>query len=129
MAVNLVGTGVRDCPQATNPSACYTEPFVRYNLAHTGPAWVTSYEQQWRVLGVPVGRIEAGKALAAEQWLDPISNGWGRPYVESVAREGYLDRPFGGSYELELELTSDARPERIEAVQVLAQASYWVKQQ
>ena len=128
LAVNLVGTGVLDCSKSRDPSACYTQPFVRYRMAHRGPAWVTASNQSWSLLPIHPGQIDGGKALAAEQWLDPISNSWSRPYVSSVTRREFLSRPFGGSYEIEFDLGPEVTLERIDRVQVLAGASYWVAQ-
>jgi hypothetical protein len=129
LAVNLVGTGVRDCALAAKPADCYTQSYLTYDLVHTGPAWATSFEHAWRVLDFGRGVIESAKAITAEEWLDPVSNGWGKPYVEAVARTELTDRPFGGAYELTLDLGPEARPERIDRVQILLQSTYWVKQQ
>ena len=43
LAVNLVGTGIRDCSQASDSADCYSNPFIRYNLTHAGPAWQTDF--------------------------------------------------------------------------------------
>jgi hypothetical protein len=128
-AVNLVGTGVRDCAAAPDPNTCYSEPFLRFHLAHVGPSWVNDGDGGWRTLTLPSGRIEGAKALAAEQWLESVSNGWGKPYVEAVARTELTERPFGGGYVLELAVGPEVRLERIERIQVLIQADYWVKQE
>lgn len=128
LAVNLVGTGVISCVNAADPSACYDQPFLRYSLSRRGPAWVTDWNQSWLVLGVPNGRIEGAKALGAEQWIDPIQNGWGKPYVDAVARTELTDMPFGGVYELVFELAPEVVLERIDRVQILAGSAYWVKQ-
>ncbi len=128
LAVNLVGTGVRDCSRSPDPNGCYANAYLRYNLTHVGPAWVTNYDEQWRSLGVPVGAIEGGKGLAAEQWLDPTGNGFAKPYVANVARTEFAGRPIGGAYRLELEVTPDVRLDRIDRIQVLARSTYWVKQ-
>jgi hypothetical protein len=128
-AVNLVGSGVRDCSAADDPSACYAEPFIRYQLAHVGPAMVSDFDQSWISTDIPVGMVEAGKALASEEWIDPVSNGFQNPVVANVARQEFASRPLGGAYELILELTPDVRPERIERIQVLVQSDYWVRQQ
>jgi hypothetical protein len=128
LAVNLVGTGVRDCQRAADPTACYSDSFVRYDLTHAGPSWVTNHAQQWRAFEIPTGRIEAAKALATEEWLDPISNSWNKPNISNVARAELFGRPVGGAYELLLQLTPDVRLERIERVQLLAETDYWVRQ-
>jgi hypothetical protein len=129
LAVNLVGTGIKDCTLAADPLSCYSSSFIPYNLTHTGPSWVVDYENEWRTLGVPIGQINLGKALTAEQWLDPVSNGWDKPYVQAVQRLEFSERPLDGSYQLELELGPEVVLGNIERVQILADTSYWVRQQ
>lgn len=128
LAVNVVGTGVRNCAIAADPSGCYANAYLRYHLEHAGPAWVTNFDEQWRALGVPVGSIEGAKALTAEQWLDPTGNGFSKPYVASVTRSEFAGRPVGGTYRLEIEVTPDVRLDRIDRLQVLTRSTYWVKQ-
>jgi hypothetical protein len=128
LAVNLVGTGVRDCTRAADALTCYAEPFVRFDLRQTGATWTTNFEGQWSALGFPGARVESGKALAAEEWLDPIVNGWSQSFVANVARYELLERPIGGTYTIDLEVTPDLRLDRIERVQVLTESSYWVAQ-
>jgi hypothetical protein len=128
LAVNLVGTGIRDCSGATDPLTCYSESFVRYNMSQVGPAWVTNAEGQWRDYELATARIESGKALAAEQWLDPVMNSWFKPHIDSIARYELLLRPMGGVYQIEIATPPDVRLDRIERVQILTQADYWVKQ-
>ena len=128
LAINLVGAGLRDCSRATDSAACYAEPFLRYHLRHVGPAWVTNYELQWRQLDLPVAQIEGAKALATEEWVDPVSRNFNTPELSSVARPEYAGRPLGGAYELILELTPDVRVERIERIQLLTETDYWVRQ-
>jgi hypothetical protein len=128
LAVNFVGTGVKNCDAAKDPIACYGEGFVRYDLSHVGPAWVTDYHGIWRELGVPIGRIEGAKGLAAELWLDPLKHGWSSPYIQPVARTELELRPLGGAYELEFEIGPELDIDKIERVQLLVGSSYWVKQ-
>ena len=129
LAVNLVGTGIRNCAVATDTSECYSDSFVQYNLQQVGTAWITDYNEQWNALGQPNGYIEGGKALAAEQWLDPVSNGFNEPYVAAVARSEFTDRAFGGEYQLVLELTPDVELANLEQVQILTRSTYWVNEQ
>jgi hypothetical protein len=128
LAVNVVGTGVLDCTKARDSNACYTQPFLRYRLTHSGPAWITDRDQSWALLPVPTGQIEGAKALAAEQWLDPLANAWTKPYVAAIARTELATRPFGGVYEIQLDLGPEVVLERIERVQLLASSNYWVSQ-
>lgn len=129
LAVNLVGTGIRDCQLAADPLSCFSEPFLKFQLTHSGPAWVTNHGQQWRAFDLPAAFIENGKALASEEWLDPISNSWNVSHVASVTRGELFGRPVSGGYELIVELPQDVRLERIERVQLLVQTDYWVRQQ
>ena len=128
LAVNLVGTAIRVCSESTNPANCYAEPYLPVDIVHTGPSWARAYDQTWHVLDVGVGSIESGKGLSAEEWLDPVTNGWGKPFVESVARTEFVERPFGGAYSVEIALTPGTHAERIEHVQVLYESTYWVSQ-
>ncbi|MCB9610146.1 MAG: hypothetical protein H6716_26400 [Polyangiaceae bacterium] len=129
MAVNVVGTGVKDCSKADDPLACYNEGFVRYNLTHVGPAWVTDFGGGWRSLALPLGRIEGAKAIAAELWLDPLKDGWGTPYISAVARSEFAVRPLGGAYQLTIALDDTIVIDRIERIQLLVGSNYWVQQQ
>lgn len=129
MAVNFVGTGIRDCQNAIDPKGCYSEPFIRYNLTHVGPSWVTDYDGRWNLLGLSTGKIEAGKGLAAELWLDPLKDGWSTSYISAAARSEWQHRSLGGAYELEFEVTPDVKLDRIERLQILVGSTSWVKQQ
>lgn len=129
LAVNFVGTGIRDCQNAVDPKGCYSEPFIRYNLTHVGPSWVTDYDGSWNLLGLSTGRIEAGKGLAAEIWLDPLKDGWSTSYISAAARSEWQHRSLGGAYELEFEVTPDVKLDRIERLQILVGSTSWVKQQ
>ncbi|MBI5531668.1 MAG: hypothetical protein HY898_03060 [Deltaproteobacteria bacterium] len=128
VALNFVGTGVKDCAKASNASACYSQPFVRYNLTHTGPAWSTSYDGQWFTLPVPTATIEGGKAVAAEMLLDPLFNSWSKPHIDAAGRLEYAERPVGGTYVLEFDVPPEVIMERLEQVQVLMSQSYWVQE-
>lgn len=129
LVLNLVGTGIKDCTKASDPLTCYAQPFLRYDMTHVGPSWATNFEQTWVALEVPRGQIEGAKALAAEQWLDPLSNSWSKPYVAQVARTEYLDRPVAGAYLATFTVGPEVTISRIDRIQVLAESAYWVKQQ
>jgi hypothetical protein len=128
LAINLVGTGIRECERAADPAQCYAEPFIRYDLTHVGPATVTSYDLVRHELNIPAAAVEDGKALAIEEWLDPVSRGWSVPEVQAVARRELSGRPLGGVYEVSLKLGPEVRLPRIERIQVLTSVDYWVRQ-
>lgn len=127
-SVNMVGTGILDCNKAADPAACYAQAFVRFNVRHLGPSWISDSGSGYHLLPVPNGFVEAGKALAAEQWLDPVANGFSKPFVAAVQRSEFFGRPFYGSYVFEFELGPEVRPDRFERVQILTESNYWVTQ-
>ena len=127
--MNLVGTGVQDCTKALDPLGCYSSPFVLYDLTHVGPSYITDYEGGWHVLAVPKGQINQAKALASEQWLDPITNGWSASYVQAIARPEFQDRPLDGTYQIVFTVGPEVQLSHIDRVQVLTQTSYWERQQ
>lgn len=128
LAVNLVGTGLLNCAAAVNPSTCFSQSYEDMNLSQTGPSWVSDYSETWWYNNDGIGQIEGGKALAAEQWLDPVANGFDKSYVAAVARQEFADRPVGGSYELDLMFGPELQLNQLQSVQVLTQTAYWVKQ-
>jgi hypothetical protein len=129
VAINLVGTGVLDCSRASDPQSCYSSPFVRFGLKGAGPSWVTDFNESWHTVETPFLHVEAAKALAAEQWLDPIGNSWSQPFVSAVARSELSDRPIGGAYALEFEISPQVDFDRVARVQLLSENSYWTRQQ
>ena len=128
LAVNLVGTGIRDCSNAADSSDCYSNPFIRFNLTQAGPAWQSSYSGQWHPYDIATAKIEAGKALTAEEWLEPVTNSWNMAYVSNVARGEFYGRPMAGNYDLTFDITPDVRLDRIERVQLLVEEDYWIRQ-
>src|SRR5690606_14259236 len=48
VAVNLIGTGIRDCQKSPNPQLCFSESFLPFQLVHAGPAWAANHSQEWR---------------------------------------------------------------------------------
>jgi hypothetical protein len=126
LAVNLVGTGIRDCSLLTNATACYTNPYITGTLLHQGPSMVRSWDGSTLMQAVLPGNIDGLKALAAEEVLDPISNGFSQSYVQSVARTEFQERPFAGMYTLVLALGREVQVQNILSVQILGGESYWV---
>jgi hypothetical protein len=129
MAVNFVGTALKDCTKAADPQGCYASEYIPYNLTHVGPAWITDYNEAWHQLDVPIGQVEGGKGLAAEIWLDPLKDGWSTSFISGIARTEYELRPLGGAYVLEFPVGPEVVLQRLQRVQILIGSSAWVKQQ
>ncbi len=83
IAVNVVGTGVRDC-EGTNATACYATAGIPFSLMHTAPAASTleggsysirAHDGSLHPVDLFDGRIESARALAAERYLsNPLSS-------------------------------------------------------
>jgi hypothetical protein len=129
LAVNFVGTGIKNCAVAVDPQGCYASQWIPYNLTSNGPAWVTDYGQLWRFLDVPTGQIELAKGLAAELWLDPLQDGWSTPFIAGVARSELDQRPLGSSYNLLVTVGPEVTLANIQRIQLLVGSNAWVKQQ
>jgi hypothetical protein len=127
-AVNLVGNGIRDCSLATDPNTCQASQFLNYDLRHVGPALSIGATQQWRLLDIPLAQVESGKGATLGEFLDVEQNGWGKPFVESIARVEFAGRPLNGTYVLELAGDAATNFDAIVAVQMLFSSSYWVMQ-
>jgi hypothetical protein len=128
MALNLVGTGIRDCSRSQRPVECQLNQFVRYRLEHVGPTIARGATGQWKMMDMPIAQVEGGKASALGELLDVQLNGWGQPTVEAVARIELMNRPMGGAYDIEFDLDETVNFDNVEAVQALYGTSYWVLQ-
>jgi hypothetical protein len=129
LAVNIVGTGVKNCALAADPQGCQNSVYVPYDLTQVGPSWVTDYDENWRYLDTPIGQIEQGKALANAVWLDPVLDVWTQAPVEPIARTEYAQRPLGGAYSLVFAVAPEVQLDSIERVQLLVGSDAWVAQQ
>jgi hypothetical protein len=145
LAVNLVGSGIRNCASSSlsgqQQTACYTNPYLTANLLQEGPsvAWgwggtvaggtgngaaaAPAY-----TLNIAPGFIDTLKALAAEEVLDPVSNGFSSAYVQAVARTELQGSPVSGMYTLTLKLGPEVQVQNIQGVQILAGQTFWVTQ-
>ncbi len=129
LAVNFVGTGIKDCTKAADPQGCYASSFVAYNLTQYGPSWVTDYDENWRLLNTPSMIIEGAKGLAAEVWLDPLQDGWSNPLISPILRTEFTLAPLGGGYVLDFQVPPEVQLNRIQRVQLLVGSTAWVKEQ
>jgi hypothetical protein len=129
LAVNFVGTGVKNCTLAADPPSCYTSEVIPYNVKHVGPSWITDYNEIWRLVNTPTSTIEGAKGLAAEVFLDPLQDGWSTQYISAIARSEYELSPLGGSYELEFAVAPEVVLNNIERVQLMIGSTAWVAQQ
>ena len=127
VAVNLVGTGVRDCTQTPTPD-CFGTGYIEYTLEHDGTnAGITDYNGKTRVFDFGIADIQHGKALAAERYITmPLGTAdstlLSQPGIQHVELRG---RPLDGVYRLRIWDTPSLHWGQLQDIQILVNYRYW----
>jgi hypothetical protein len=127
IAVNVVGTAVKDCSKVTAASACYANNFLQYTLVHDGPFIVRNYFGDDYEAPLYAGRVQQGKALLAERYLtNPLSG------ADSTLLNRYWDaelvgRPLSGNYTLRVYDVEGLNWNALEDVQLVLNYRYWTR--
>jgi hypothetical protein len=126
MAVNLVGSNVKDCSLVPSAgSACYQNQFIPYDLTHGGHVQVMDYEGKTNPFTMSTGVIHYGKALSAERVLtNPLSQ-TDAALLQDYEKAEFRGRPVQGNYRLRIYNTPGLRWENVEDVQILLRYRYW----
>jgi len=126
-AVNVVGTGVRDCSAADSPTSCYASGFIPYSLYHDGPFHVRNHLGELIEAPLFNGRVHFAKALAAERYLtNPVSSA-DRALLGDYYRREFRGRPIDGQYRLRLYEVDGFNWDRVEDVQIILNYRYWTR--
>jgi hypothetical protein len=127
IAVNLVGTALRDCSASTG-STCYGSGNLSYSIIHSGEFPVRNARGELYSAPLFTGRIETARALAAERYItNPISPA-DRALIEPYTRLELRGRPLGGSFTVRLWDDDGFQFDRLEDVQVVLNYRYWTPQ-
>ncbi len=127
LAVNFVGTGVRDCSDSTLPSTCNASANVPYSIEHVGPYAVRNHEGEIYQAPLFIGHIEHGRGLAAERYItNPISSA-DRSLLEPYEHGELSGRPLTGHYVLRVWDTDGVSFPHIEDVQIILGYRYWTR--
>jgi hypothetical protein len=127
IAVNLVGTSIKNCELSDNPSACYANNHLPYSLRHDGPFRVRNY--QGNVYRAPLfpGNIQQSNALVAERYIsNPISSS-DRNLLADFWDDEFRGRPIDGNYVLRVYETDALDWEKLEDVQLMLKYRYWTR--
>lgn len=127
VAVNLVGTGLRDC-EGSRSSGCYGSGSTSYSLMHLGPYLVRNATGALYEAPLFPGRLESARALAAERYVTNPMSSADRALVEPYTRHELQGRPLGGSLVLRLWDDPSFRFDRVEDVQIVLGYRYWQHQ-
>jgi len=128
VAVNLVGTGLRDCETAGGSSGCFASGNISYSLLHQGPFLVRNATGALYDAPLFPGRIESARALAAERYLTNPVSGSDRTLIEPYTRAELQGRPMGGTLVLRIWDDPQFVFEQLEDVQILLSYRYWQHQ-
>lgn len=127
VAVNLVGTGVRDCSN-TPTSDCYGTGYVEYTLEHDATnAGILDWNGNTRIFDFGIADIQHGKALAAERYITmPV----GSADQALLAQDGiqhveFRGRPLDGVYRLRIWDSPALKWDRLQDVQIVLNYRYW----
>jgi hypothetical protein len=129
LAINLAGTGVRSCPDGSSPS-CYGTGYTEYSLYHDAEQVpILDWNGTPHYFDFETGRIEHGKALAAERYITlPIGSAdqslLSQPEIEKVELQG---RPLDGPYRLRIWDDPALHWSQLQDVQIIVQYRYWSK--
>ncbi|MBI2893819.1 MAG: hypothetical protein HYY06_09725 [Deltaproteobacteria bacterium] len=128
VAVNLVGTNVRDCSESDEPATCYSNAFVPVTLIHEGEDIpIRNHDGDTVPFDFERAFIEHGKALASEVVLtNPLSSSMETllgPYYKQELR----GRPLMGHYTLRIWDDPALNWENVEDVQLVFRYRYWTR--
>jgi hypothetical protein len=127
VAVNAVGTAIKDCEQSPRPSACYANNFLQYSLRHDGPFTVRNYLGRDYDAALFPGRIQQGKALMAERYLTNPLSGADRSLLTDFWDYELVGRPLAGNYTLRIYDTEGLDWDALEDIQLLMHYRYWTR--
>jgi hypothetical protein len=127
LAVNFVGTGVRDCRKS--PSAnCYSTGYLEYDLQHEAlAAGILDWHGDQRLFNFGIGRVNHGKALAADRVISmPMSQtDSGMLQQAGILKPELRGRPLDGTYTLRIWDDPALNWDRLEDIQLVLRYRYW----
>jgi hypothetical protein len=127
LALNLVGTGVKDCSLSATPSSCYAGSFLQYSLYQSEPFRVRNYDGNVVRAPLPSGRIQQAKALLAERYLTNPLSGADSSLIGSYFRNEFNGRPLDGNFKLRIYDTDGLNFRALEDVQIALRYRYWTR--
>jgi hypothetical protein len=126
-AVNMVGTAVKNCGTSALPQPCYANNFLQFTLHHDEPFRVRNHDGRVYYAPLHPGRVQQGKALAAERYLtNPISSA-DRGMLEDYWRTELRGRPLEGNYTLRIYENEEVDFTKLEDVQFVMKYRYWTR--
>jgi hypothetical protein len=127
LAVNLVGSNVRDCSHSETPGTCYSNGFVPYSLIHSGKVSVRNHTGEEVDFYMPTARIEYGKALASEVLVTNPPSSTHSQLLSEYYKSGLRGRPLQGEYTLRIWDVPEFNWDNVEDIQLIWKYRYWTR--
>jgi hypothetical protein len=127
VAVNFVGTAVKDCSKNALSSACYAGNFLQYSLKHGGPFRIRNYDGD--VVDAPLfsGNVQQAKGLLAERYVtNPLSSS-DTSLLKDYWRDEFRGRPIDGNFVLRVYEGEGVNFNALEDVQLVLRYRYWTR--
>jgi hypothetical protein len=125
VAVNFVGTGIRDCTD--QPGSCNGAGFVQYSLSHEGPFFVRNHFGGTFEAKLFDGNIEHARGLGVERYItNPISSS-DSSLIQPYMHAELSGRPMDGNFVLRVWESPELDLSKITDVQVIMEYGYWTR--
>lgn len=126
IGLNFVGSNVKDCSlDDINREACYANMFLPYSLFQDGQVKLRDHNQQILEFGMPAGRIENAKGIAAERYLTIPLSSTDQSAISPYLKREFRGRPLEGSFILQVRNVPSLAWDNLEDVQLLIHYRYW----
>ena len=127
VAVNFVGTGIRDCASADSPTSCNAQGFIPYSLNHCGPYFVRNHMGNDFKAELFTGQIEHARGLGSERYItNPIGSA-DNELLGPYTRHEFQGRPLDGNFTIRVWDDDTIDFDKIEDVQVVLHYRYWTR--
>lgn len=125
LALNFVGSNVRDCENSPLPNTCYNAGFVPYSLYHTGPFFIRTDDGRDFETLLFDGKIEHARGLGLERYVtNPVSSTDG-DLLKDYYRSELAGRPLDGNFVVRMWEEPGVDLDGIEDVQLVLNYRYW----
>jgi hypothetical protein len=127
VALNFVGTGLRDCSAGPLATSCNGAGYVSYSLVHNGPYFVRNHFGQDFEAKLFPARIEHARGLGIERYLTNPVGSADRELISDYLRQEFRGRPLDGNFILRVWEEPGFNFQAVEDVQVLLNYRYWTR--
>jgi len=127
VAVNLVGSNIRDCERSSRPSVCYASGFLPYSLRadqgtirnHFGERVMPPYDP---------GNVEFARALSVERYItNPLSSA-DATLLSDYWRRSFHGYPLSALYRLRIIDVPELDWDAVADIQLVLRHTYYTHQ-